>query len=179
MPKKQTKKDKLEALATRELPANLQSKLYAVRAAINDLKTEAETHEVFREFSPDGRFLGDIGELIAKIFFGVTLTVKQQKGHDATEAEVDGVASVKSGRKVEVKLRSRSTNIEFSTKQEMILVIYVSPKTLKWGEVCNGPGVKLLGDAKEKQGKFHTDCHKLMAAQQNVTAAERLKYAAS
>ena len=179
MPKKQTKKDRLEALATRELPPNLQSKLHFVRSAINDLKTEAETQGRYREFSPDGRFLGDIGELIAKIFYGVTLTVKQQKGHDATEAEVDGEASVKSGRKVEVKLRSRSTNIEFSTKQEMILVICVSPKTLKWGEVCNGPGAKLLGDAKEKKGKFHTDCHKLMAAQQNVTATERLEYAAT
>ena len=144
MPKKLTKKDRLEALATRELPPNLQAKLYSVRAAINDLKTEAETQGVYREFSPDGRFLGDIGELIAKIFYGVTLTVKQQKGHDATEAEVDAEANVKLGRKVEVKLRSRSTNIEFSTKQEMILVIYVSPKSLKWGEVCNGPGAKIV-----------------------------------
>jgi len=175
-PKKQTKKQKLEALATRELPPNLQSKLQSVRNAIDDLKAEAETKGVYREFSPDGRFLGDIGELIAKIFYGVTLTVKQQKGHDATEAEVDGEANAQSGRKVEVKLRSRSTNIEFSTKQEMILVIYVSPKTLLWGEVCNGPGEKLLNTANEKNGRFFTDCHKLMEAQQNVAEEERLKY---
>ena len=114
---KQTKADRLEALATRELPENLQRKLQAVREAIDALKTEAAKAGVDREFSPDGRFLGDVGELIAKIFYRLTLNVKQQKGHDAVQAEVDGDASAGNERKVEVKLRSRSTGASrLSTK---------------------------------------------------------------
>jgi len=165
---KQTKADRLEALATRELPENLQRKLQAVREAIDALKTEAAKAGVDREFSPDGRFLGDVGELIAKIFYRLTLNVKQQKGHDAVQAEVDGDASAGNERKVEVKLRSRSTNIEFSEVPELLLVIYVSPKTLRWGEVCYGSGSELLAEAtgakRLAKGKIRTDCHKLMEA---------------
>jgi hypothetical protein len=74
--KKQKRGDLLEAIAVRELPPKLQNKLQQVRNAIDALKAEAETEEVYREFSPDGRFLGDVGELIAKIFYGVRLNVK-------------------------------------------------------------------------------------------------------
>jgi len=81
--KRKSRVERLEALATNELPPELQCKLQSVRDAIDELKAEAEKHGVLREFSPDGRFLGDVGELIAKIFYRVTLNVKQEKGHDA------------------------------------------------------------------------------------------------
>lgn len=172
-PKRLTKQERLEALAVNELPPDLQGKLQAVRTAINDLKIEAKVWGVEKEFSPDGRFLGDVGELIARVFFGVELNVKQQKGHDAKAAEVDGVANTSTGKKVEVKLRSRSTNIDFSTQEEIILVIYVSPTTLKWGVVCNGPSQKLLASAKKTdKGKWATDCHKLLDAQQTVKSTD-------
>jgi hypothetical protein len=171
--KRQTKQERLEELAASELPPDLQTKLQAVRNAINDLKTEAQVWGVEKEFSPDGRFLGDVGELIARVFFGVELNVKQEKGHDAKAAEVDGVANTNTGKRVEVKLRSRSTNIEFSTQEEIILVIYVSPSSLKWGVVCNGPGHKLLATAKQTdKGKWATDCHKLFDAQRTVVEAD-------
>ena len=167
--KRLTNPERLELLATNELPPDLQCKLQNVRNAINDLKTEAKGWGVNKEFSPDGRFLGDVGELIALVFFGVELNVKQQKGHDAKTAEVDGDASASGGKRVEVKLRSRSTNIDLSAIEEIILVIYVSPETLKWGVVCNGPGQKLLATAKQKPGgKLATDCHKLLDAQKTV-----------
>lgn len=172
--KEQTQAEKLEALATRELPPNLQGKLQSVRDAIDSLKNEARIAGVEREFSPDGRFLGDVGELIAKIFYRMTLNDTQEKGHDAVEAEVDAVGKEKSGRKVEVKLRSRSTNIEFSEVPEMVLVIYVSPRTLKWGEVCYGSGAELLtettGAKKLENGKIRTNCHKLMEAAKRMHA---------
>ncbi len=165
-PKKQTNKDRLEGIATNELPPDLQSKLKAVRDAIDALKGGAERWGVVREFSPDGRFLGDIGELIAKLFFGVTLNVKQEHGHDAREAVVDATATDK-GRSVEVKLRSRSQMIEFTEPggvfPDIILVIYVSPITLKWGVVCNGPGAKLLANAKRsKRAKLRIGCAQLL-----------------
>jgi len=171
--KRQTKQERLEKLAANELPSDLQTKLQAVRNAINDLKAEARIWGVEKEFSPDGRFLGDVGELIARIFFGAELNVKQEKGHDAKAAEVDGVANTSAGKRVEVKLRSRSTNIEFSTQEEIILVIYVSPSSLKWGVVCNGPGHKLLATAKRTyNGKWATDCHRLFDAQSAVAATD-------
>jgi hypothetical protein len=169
--RKQSRAESLAALATQELPPPLQEKLQLVRNAIDALKDEAKNFGVEREFSPDGRFLGDVGELIAKIFYGVTLNKKQLKGHDTVEAEVDAVGKETTGRKVEVKLRSRSVGIDFTGMPEKILVIYVSPKTLKWGEVCCGVGKQLL-DAKTgakhlPSGKIQTDIHKLMAAQKN------------
>jgi len=168
---------RFEELAKYELPRDLQARLQAVKNEIDKLKAEANNWGVKREFSPDGRFLGDVGELIAKLFFGVTLNIKQEKGHDAIEAIVDAEAKDKSGRKVEVKLRSRSKAIEFSNPvPEIILVIYVSPKTLKWGEICNGPGDKLLANAQLKNGKFCTDCGKLLKAQNNLSGDDaRLK----
>lgn len=173
MQKKLTNEKRLEALAQFELPPDLQTKLQGVRDAITALKGEAKVWRVEKEFSPDGRFLGDLGELIAKIFFGVTLNIKQEKGHDAKEAEVDGEATAHGGRKVEVKLRSRSTNIHFTEKTEIILVIYVSPTTLKWGVVCNGPGGKLLAGSKlMENGKYSTSCYKLMDAQLQVVQSD-------
>jgi hypothetical protein len=156
----------LEEIAVEHFPEVISTKIEKIREAINELKHEAASWGVIREFTPDGRFLGDIGELIAKLFFGVTLTLKQEKGHDAREAEVDGEATDKKGRTVEVKLRSRSTNIDFTGKPDVILVIYVSPVSLKWGVVCNGIGEDLLKDATPlPNGKFRTGCTKLMKAQ--------------
>lgn len=155
------------------LPAPLQEKLEAVRSAINELKDEArENWQVTREFSPDGRFLGDVGELIAKLFYGVKLTTKQEKGHDALDAEYDAVTQ-HGGKKVEVKLRSRSTNIHFTAPAaDFVLVLYVCPTTLKWGEVCNGPGKELLEDAQIlSDGKLSTDCYKLLTKQRNLSSS--------
>ena len=174
--KKPTNRDNLEACATRQLPKALQARLELVRSAINILKEEAHAWGVKREFTPDGRFLGDVGELIAKLYFGVNLTLKQEKGRDAMHAEVDAAAIAK-GRAVEIKLRSRSTNIDFTGVPESVLVIYVSPETLNWGVVCNGPGADLLRTAKELRGnKFRTDCSRLMKAQEELGSGSfRLK----
>jgi|GEM_PF-1391253 hypothetical protein len=167
---------RFEALAQCELPSELQFRLQSVKNEISKLKEAAKNWGVNREFSPDGRFLGDVGELIAKIFYGVDLNVKQEKGHDATEAIVDAEAEDKRGRKVEVKLRSRSKGIEFSSIPELLLVVFVSPETLKWVEICNGPGTKLLADAKIKNGKHCTDCNKLLEAQKKLFPSDaRLK----
>ena len=176
--KRPTNQDALEGLAVFELPGDLQAKLQDVKLAIERLKHEAAKNwDVEREFSPDGRFLGDVGELIAKLFYGVKLTTKQQKGHDAVDAEFDAETTT-GGKKVEIKLRSRSTNIHFTgPPADIILVIYVSPSTLKWGEVCNGPGECLLDGAKALAGgKLSTDCFKLLAKQKALGAnAQQLK----
>jgi uncharacterized tellurite resistance protein B-like protein len=157
-------------LFERALDENQRSQLGAHYTSEADIRTLVEPVLM----APDGRFLGDVGELIAKIFYRMTLNDTQEKGHDAVEAEVDAVGKEKSGRKVEVKLRSRSTNIEFSEVPEMVLVIYVSPRTLKWGEVCYGSGAELLtettGAKKLENGKIRTNCHKLMEAAKRMHA---------
>jgi len=175
MPKRNgmKKEDLLEATAQYKLPPLIHDRLSKIHEIINELKQEAKAYDVDREFTPDGRFLGDLGELIAKIFFGVVLTIKQEKGHDATHAEVDAETKIKSRHKVEIKLSSKSTLIWFSTptKPDIILVIYVSPKSLKWGVVCNGPGEKLLADAKwdSSKNRYVTNCYKLMKAQEALS----------
>ena len=115
-----------------------------------------------RKFTPDGRFLGDIGEVIAKHHFGIDLHRIQKKGED-------GVCQV-SGRTVEVKLRTSSSQIWVSTPAALLVVIYLSTERNKWGIVCNGPCSHLLARAKTGVNRLETTVSKLLAAQAALTA---------
>jgi hypothetical protein len=148
---KLTKREKLEALAKRPLPEPFGRYLREVNAIVEKMRAAAAEVGVDRQFTPDGRFLGDLGEVIAKIHFGLTLHSTQREGED-------GQCQI-SKRTVEVKLRSKSTLIWVKKVPDVLVAIYLSPSTNKWGVVCNGPGAALLANAEwsERHNRFTTD----------------------
>ena len=159
----QTKSAEYEALATRQLPDKIFTNLNTILGAVENIKAEARNSGVTRNFTLDGRFLGDIGEFLAKKYFGVELHRKQKTGQD-------GICEV-SGNTVEVKLRSKAPNVFVESKPDILLVIYLSPKTHRWGVICNGPGKELLADAKwnGNHKRYETNLSKLLAAQRKLT----------
>jgi hypothetical protein len=160
--KKLTNLQELEALAINPLPYPFDLKLSAILAIVAEMRAEAAKIGIKRKFTPDGRFLGDIGEVIVKIRFGVNLHPVQAEGEDGT-CQV-------SGKRVEVKLRSKSTLVWVKKIPDLLIAIYLSPVTLKWGVVCNGPGHDLLQTAKRDAPykRFVTDLTKLRRAQHNL-----------
>jgi hypothetical protein len=155
-----TNAKKLAAIAVNPLPEPFDSLLEEVKTAAGKMRAAAAEVGVTRQFTPDGRFLGDLGEVITRLHFGVTLHSTQTEGEDA-------VCQV-SGKCVEVKLRSHSKLVWVKKKPDFLLALYLCPQTAKWGVVCNGPGDELLAGARwnERQSRFETDLFKLLAAQQ-------------
>jgi hypothetical protein len=112
---------------------------------------------VNRKFTPDGRFLGDVGEVIAKVHFGIHLHRLQKKGED-------GVCQI-SGHTVEVKLRTSPSQIWVSSPASLLVVFYLSTAKNKWGIVCNGPSSHLLQSATHNGKRYETTISKVLAAQ--------------
>lgn len=73
----------------------IQKALKAIFDAINDLQKEVPR----KEFTIDGRLVGDIGEAIAQRDYDLTLFDKLAKGHDAVTSD---------GEKSKSKQRSRT-----------------------------------------------------------------------
>ncbi len=163
---KLTKRQKLEALAIEPVPHPFGEKLAIVRKITEEMRLEAGKLGIHRKFTPDGRFLGDIGEVIGKLHFGVKLHRTQTEGEDGT-CEI-------SGRCVEVKLRSNSALIWVKKVPDFLVAIYLSPGKLLWGTVCNGPGELLLRGAKwnEQHKRYETDLSKLLALAEEQRAKD-------
>lgn len=156
---KLTNVQKLEALALRPLPPPFGDRIKSIGQIINQMRSDAEKIGVKREFTPDGRFLGDLGEVICKIYFGINLHPVQTEGED-------GVCHV-SGKIVEIKLRSKSNLVLVKKVPDYLVAIYLSPYSLRWGIVCNGPGDSLLKNAKWTGKYYETNLHKLLKAQKD------------
>jgi len=145
-------------IACRELPPPFDSYLLQMKQVVADMTQAAEKYGVKKRFTLDGRLLGDLGEVIAKVHFGLSL-------HSAQRVGEDGTCDL-SGKTVEVKLRSNSDLIWVKKRPSYLLVIYLDPATLRWGIVCNGPGKELLAKAKknERFKRFETTLSKLREA---------------
>lgn len=93
-----------------------------------------ELEEAFAEsklkFTLDGRFIGDLGELIAAYFFAIELNPGQHKGHDARLGERD----------VEIKLRRNSTQIWFDSEPTLLIVFRMESCDTRVTLVYAGPG---------------------------------------
>lgn len=159
MAKRQTITEQLTALAIRPVPTPFDQNLAKIAGIVAEMQRDAAKLGSTKEFSLDGRFLGDLGEIIAHLHFGVSLHPVQQGGQD-------GKCSA-SGKSVEVKLRSKSENLWFHSNPDFVLVFFLCPRALRWGVVCNGPADLLLQDAKWNAGKkrFETTLSKLRKAQ--------------
>jgi len=152
----------LASIAVHPVPKPFDALLGEVHQTVRKMREAATELGVYREFTPDGRFVGDLGEVIAKIHFGLDLHSTQTEGEDAT-CQV-------SGKCIELKLRSKSTLVWVKKVPDFLITLYLCPFTFRWGVVCNGPGDALLADAKwnEKHQRFETNLFKLLAAQNSL-----------
>jgi len=157
-----TNKERLDLIAVNSIPEPFCTFLSEINNTICKMRAAAKEIGVAREFTPDGRFLGDIGEVIAKMSFGLDLHSAQREGEDA-------VCQV-SGKCIELKLRSKSTLVWVRKRPDFLITLYLCPVRLQWGVVCNGPGDLLLENAKwnDRHQRFETDLFKLMSAQKSL-----------
>lgn len=136
----------------------------------NYLKICKITHnmntKVQKTFAVDGRMLGDIGECVLAYAFGLILNDKQEKGFDAT---------TKTGKKVEIKVRTNKNHIHLSdstiknVKKDKchLLVAEIDKDNREIKIVANAllqPTVEKKRDAgfiTRKKLKEHCDGHKL------------------
>ncbi len=81
-----------------------------------------------REFTIDGRLVGDIGEIIAAIEYDLVLDEKSQPGHDATSF----------GRRVQIKATFKDS-LTFRTVPEYFIGLKIEMNG-DYEEIYNGPG---------------------------------------
>ena len=169
MAKQPTIQDKLNALAQHSVPEPFHSHLEQVHDICRKMRDHVTLLGMNLKFTPDGRFVGDMGELIAALKFGVEL-------HPTLKGGQDGTCTV-SGQTVEVKLRTQASSVIWvKSVPGILLVIYLCPESLKWGVVYNGPGAvvenKLFGKYNDRAKRFETSISKMLAASDAMPAQD-------
>ncbi|KAF0175986.1 MAG: hypothetical protein FD161_3165 [Limisphaerales bacterium] len=145
-----------------EMPADILALLEQAQGAATALYDLAAQSGLNLEFTLDGRFVGDVGELLAVRNFAVKLYGKQGQVHDGT--------CVIKGREqgVQVKCRRASTVIDFTSQPELLLALSVAEDWRSWDVVYNGPADFLTNDKVYSMA----DDRKLMKG--NVRKARRI-----
>jgi hypothetical protein len=138
------------------MPYHTPTPLVAILNAIEEQTaqlTEAATRlGVARNFTLDGRLVGDIGEMLAAQYLELTLDETQRRGHDGVTT-IEGVE-----RQVQVKCRKATPMVNFSTVPELLVVIVFSDDWTEWDIVYNGPGALL--EPKAVAAGFEVDADK-------------------
>lgn len=117
----------------RKLPAPIARALTSMQEQSDLLEDIAKKQKVKRKFTLDGRLIGDVGELIASMKMGITLTEKQKTGYDGLDAE---------GRQVEIKT-TQADSFAFRKIAERVICIKLHGTT-QYEAVYDGPGQDLL-----------------------------------
>lgn len=159
--KKTTLQNNLDEIACQTLHEPYLSKLKNISDITAAMRADAKRAGLHLNFTLDGRFMGDLGELIASNFFGVKLHEKLQGGQD-------GICSA-SGKSVEVKLRTqRNSVIWIKSIPDILLVLYLCPESFRWGVIYNGPGQflekKEFAKRNDRFDRYETNISKLLAA---------------
>ena len=160
MPRK-TIQQKLDELATNPLPEPFQSKIKTITKLCGEMREEATKLGLTLDFTPDGRFVGDVGELLAALNLNVDL-------HGKLKAAQDGICK-ESGKSVEVKLRTQAySDIWIKDVPGILMILYMCPTKLTWGIVYRGSGavVKNAKFAKYNDAakRFETTMSKMLNA---------------
>ena len=121
-----------------QTPAPLVAILKAIEEQTAKLTKAAAKLEVARNFTLDGRLVGDIGEMLAAQYLELILDDTQRRGHDGV-TKIKGVEH-----QVQVKCRKATSMVNFSTVPELLVVIVFSKDWREWEIVYNGSGA-LLG----------------------------------
>ena len=104
-----------------------------IYGAVNGLR------EIFpeRKFTPDGRMVGDIGEVIGQYYYGIQLH------KSATQKGSDGIYK---GRLVQIKCTQKDETY-IKSDHDLFLVIKIFPDG-SWEEVYNGDGKRVWNEFK-------------------------------
>ena len=144
-------------------PADVLAFLRSVKQATKALqKWESKSphvasgHRKPKHFTPDGRMVGDIGEVLAERFFCLRLEKDQKAGYD-------GILETDDKTKVEIKI-TRKKAFQFRKITDRVIALSLGEGASEVEVVFNGPG-KLLVDkapgmkklAKRKGDHWHFD----------------------
>jgi hypothetical protein len=94
-----------------------------------------------RRFTIDGRLVGDLGEIIAEIYYEIRLHQVSQRKHDAVSFD---------GRNVQIKATFKNS-LTFSTVPEYFLGLKLNEDGT-WEEIFNGPGKIISNFYKNRKG---------------------------
>ncbi len=115
------------------LPRSISTALTAMQEQSNRLQALAEKNGARREFTLDGRLIGDVGELLAAMKMGVTLTETQKTGYDGTDRK-----------KQQVEIKTTQANSFAFRKIAKRVICIKLHGTTHYEVVYNGLGQKLL-----------------------------------
>lgn len=130
-----------------KIPKDIRDQLLAAQQVCDNLAKLAAQENLNHKFTLDGRFVGDVGELIASRFFKLALHKKQRSRHDGTCT----VGQTTFG--VQVKCRRKSTVLDISWQPELLLVLLIDHEFQNWEVVYNGSGEFLSSDDGYTAGK--------------------------
>jgi hypothetical protein len=124
-----------------QTPDDLFCLLSAMEERVSSLKKIANTEGVHREFTLDGRFVGDIGELIAHRCFKIELHHNQKSDHDAVYVENNARFNV------QIKVRRACDAIDLkASATDRLLVLNFSKDWKSWEVVYNGVWPHISGE---------------------------------
>lgn len=114
-------------------PAAISKALTAMQEQSDALEVLAIENGIDRKFTLDGRLIGDIGELIAAMNLGISLTKTQKTGYDGIDSK---------GRQVEIK--TTQTNFFAFRKIAQRVICIKLHDTTHYEVIYDGPGKILL-----------------------------------
>src|SRR5438105_8506725 len=124
-----------------KIPNNIRRQLLAAQEACQKLQRISASSGNWHKFTLDGRFVGEIGELLAARHFDFQPDKTQTHCHDGN-CSVNGENCG-----VQVKCRRKSTVIDFHSQPKLLLVIEIDDAWENWHCIYNGPGDFLSRDA--------------------------------
>jgi hypothetical protein len=123
-----------------KIPENIRRQLAIAQKACDELERISAASGNGHKFTLDGRFVGDIGELLAAQNFDIRPHQTQKHCHDGN-CRVNGLDVG-----VQIKCRRKSTVIDFYSQPKLLLVIEIDQDWESWETVYNGPGDFLSRD---------------------------------
>ncbi len=128
------------------VPADVLAFLRSVKQATKALqKWESKSphvasgHRKPKHFTPDGRMVGDIGEVLAERFFCLRLEKDQKAGYD-------GVLETDDETKVEIKI-TRKKAFQFRKITDRVIALSLGEDASEFEVIFNGPGQLLVDKA--------------------------------
>jgi len=118
--------------------AAIEQALTQIFQAIDELRTEFDNK---RQFTLDGRIVGDIGEILAEIDYDLIIDKVQQADHDAITSD---------GRRVQIKATFKD-KLTFKTTPELYLGLKLY-KDAKYDVIYNGSGLHIENAYKHRKG---------------------------
>lgn len=94
-----------------------------------------------KAFTIDGRLVGDLGEVIATLYYDIKLHTVQQPDHDGESSD---------GRKVQIKATFKDS-LTFRTTPDYYLGLKLFPDG-RYEEIYNGPGRIIYQRYKDRKG---------------------------